>query len=63
MEILDLLEHPQIFTPYVQIGFIIVLQSKLLFSNESLEFIRINQYISLIFKAIFAVFSYVFFPV
>jgi hypothetical protein len=25
MEILDLLAHPQISTPYVQIGFIIVL--------------------------------------
>jgi hypothetical protein len=51
MEILDLLAHPQTSTPYVQIGFIIVLWSKVLFSNENLEFLPINQYISLIFKS------------
>jgi hypothetical protein len=62
MEILHLLAHPQISAPYVQIGFIIVLLSKILLFNESFEFLPVNQYISLIFKSICLRFFFVFFP-
>ena len=42
---LDLLAQPQISMPYVQIGFVIVLYIKSLFSVDSSDFLPRSQYI------------------
>jgi hypothetical protein len=51
IDVFVLLAQPHISTPYSQIGFII-LYSKSLLSNESLELLQISQCISLIFRSI-----------
>ena len=49
---LDLLAQPQISMPYVQIGFIIVLYIKSLFSIDSCDFLPSSQYNSFTLSSI-----------
>ena len=51
---LDLLAHPHISIPYVQIGLITALETSNLFSKDRLEFLPISQLISFSFKSVYS---------